>query len=593
MSTDHPGRPFRYGIRFKIAVSIGVIMVALMAVDILWNLSLQNAQAENEAREKAEVLAAEMRAAWDFVDMNQEVINRAEDGTFRTKHLVCVVAAKSISMLFTTETDYSIRFTNDTPRQAANAPDAFEQEALAAFNADPDRKAFWRVVDAGDGTRVFRYTEPLYVTESCLECHGDPVGELDQYGYPKEGMQVGQVGGAMSITEPMGIYAAGIQDSMMQQAIMVLFMMVAAFIGLYFVTSRLVLQPIDELRGAAGAVGKGDFNYTLTVPDPGERPRDELAELTGEFDRMARDLEALYADLEGQVRSKTDDLMVLNDMLNYQKRELKVALDRLGDEVAYKNEFFAIVSHELRTPLTSILAYARILNADDSLAPKTREAVGEIESNATLLLNMVNNILVISKHAAKKDELLPEPVDFVDLAQFVRKALVPIAEGKDVRLSCSVAPDVPLSMADWEKLRRILENLVNNAIKYTHRGGFVRLTIGFESGEEANHGHGNHPGTHVPDDEDAAPAGWIVMRVADDGMGIAPEELDQIFELYKQAGQSANRRYRGTGLGLAVVRDLTELHGGTVAVESRVKEGSTFTVRIPYAPVIEEEDEES
>ena len=593
MSTDHPGRPFRYGIRFKIAVSIGVIMVALMAVDILWNLSLQNAQAENEAREKAEVLAAEMRAAWDFVDMNQEVINRAEDGTFRTKHLVCVVAAKSISMLFTTETDYSIRFTNDTPRQAANAPDAFEQEALAAFNADPDRKAFWRVVDAGDGTRVFRYTEPLYVTESCLECHGDPVGELDQYGYPKEGMQVGQVGGAMSITEPMDIYAAGIQDSMMQQAIMVLFMMVAAFIGLYFVTSRLVLQPIDELRSAAGAVGKGDFNYTLTVPDPGERPRDELAELTGEFDRMARDLEALYADLEGQVRSKTDDLMVLNDMLNYQKRELKVALDRLGDEVAYKNEFFAIVSHELRTPLTSILAYARILNADDSLAPKTREAVGEIESNATLLLNMVNNILVISKHAAKKDELLPEPVDFVDLAQFVRKALVPIAEGKDVRLSCSVAPDVPLSMADWEKLRRILENLVNNAIKYTHRGGFVRLTIGFESGEEANHGHGNHPGTHVPDDEDAAPAGWIVMRVADDGMGIAPEELDQIFELYKQAGQSANRRYRGTGLGLAVVRDLTELHGGTVAVESRVKEGSTFTVRIPYAPVIEEEDEES
>lgn len=592
MSTDHPGRPFRYGIRFKIAVSIGVIMIALMAVDILWNLSLQNAQAENEAREKAEVLAAEMRAAWDFVDMNQEVINRAEDGAFRTKHLVCVVAAKSISMLFTSETDYSIRFTNDTPRQAANAPDAFEQEALAAFNADPDRKAFWRVVDAGDGTRVFRYTEPLYVTESCLECHGDPVGELDQYGYPKEGMQVGQVGGAMSITEPMDIYAAGIQDSMMQQAIMVLFMMVAAFIGLYFVTSQLVLQPIDELRSAAGAVGKGDFNYTLTVPDPGERPRDELAELTGEFDRMARDLEALYADLEGQVRSKTDDLMVLNDMLNYQKRELKVALDRLGDEVAYKNEFFAIVSHELRTPLTSILAYARILNADDSLAPKTREAVGEIESNATLLLNMVNNILVISKHAAKKDELLPEPVDFVDLAQFVRKALAPIAEGKDVRLTCTVAPNVPLSMADWEKLRRILENLVNNAIKYTHRGGFVRLTIGFEDGETDSHSESEKADTNAPDGEDAA-AGWIVMRVADDGMGIAPEELDQIFELYKQAGQSANRRYRGTGLGLAVVRDLTELHGGTVTVESRVKEGSTFTVRIPYVPVIEEEDEEA
>ena len=599
MSTDHPGRPFRYGIRFKIAVYIGVIMVALMAVDILWNLSLQNAQAENEAREKAEVLAAEMRAAWDFVDMNQDVINRAEDGTFRTKHLVCVVAAKSISMLFTTETDYSIRFTNDTPRQAANAPDEFEQEALAAFNADPERKAFWRVVDAGDGTRVFRYTEPLYVTESCLECHGDPVGEPDQYGYPKEGMQVGQVGGAMSIIEPMDIYADGIQNSVMQQVVMVLCVMAAAFAGLYFVTSRLVLRPIDELRTAAGAVGKGDFNYTLTVPNPGERPRDELSELTGEFDRMARDLEKLYADLEGQVRSKTDDLMVLNDMLNYQKRELKAALDRLGEEVAYKNEFFAIVSHELRTPLTSILAYARILNADASLAPKTRDAVGEIESNATLLLNMVNNILVISKHAAQKDELLPEPVDFVDLPQFVKKALDPIAAGKDVRLACSVAPDVPLCMADWEKLRRILENLVDNAIKYTHRGGFVNLAITFEparcgGGADAAGGSGNataNSGATAKCD-DATGCGEIVMRVSDDGMGIAPDELGQVFELYKQAGQSANRRYRGTGLGLAVVRDLTELHGGSVSVQSRVKEGSTFTVRIPFVPVAEEADEE-
>ena len=587
------GRQRKIGLRTKLIGLLTVVLVLISAVFLAFTYDDQSRRAETDLLEKSRVLVTEMDAMWDFISLNQNVINYTSDGEYDYKGLHCAIAGKSVAALFSEKTDYSIRFTNDTPRQAANAPDAFEQEALAAFNADPDRKAFWRVVDAGDGTRVFRYTEPLYVTESCLECHGDPVGELDQYGYPKEGMQVGQVGGAMSITEPMGIYAAGIQDSMMQQAIMVLFMMVAAFIGLYFVTSQLVLRPIDELRSAAGAVGKGDFNYTLTVPDPGERPRDELAELTGEFDRMARDLEALYADLEGQVRSKTDDLMVLNDMLNYQKRELKVALDRLGDEVAYKNEFFAIVSHELRTPLTSILAYARILNADDSLAPKTREAVGEIESNATLLLNMVNNILVISKHAAKKDELLPEPVDFVDLAQFVRKALAPIAEGKDVRLTCTVAPNVPLSMADWEKLRRILENLVNNAIKYTHRGGFVRLTIGFESGEEANHGHGNHPGTHVPDDEDAAPAGWIVMRVADDGMGIAPEELDQIFELYKQAGQSANRRYRGTGLGLAVVRDLTELHGGTVAVESRVKEGSTFTVRIPYAPVIEEEDEES
>ena len=120
----------------------------------------------------------------------------------------------------------------------------------------------------------------------------------------------------------------------------------------------------------------------------------------------------------------------------------------------------------------------------------------------------------------------------------------------------------------------------------------MRLTIGFEDGKADSRRESEKADTNAPDGEDAA-AGWIVMRVADDGMGIAPEELDQIFELYKQAGQSANRRYRGTGLELAVVRDLTELHGGTVTVESRVKKGSTFTVRIPYVPVIEEEDEEA
>ena len=336
---------------------------------------------------------------------------------------------------------------------------------------------------------------------------------------------------------------------------------------MYLVTSKLVLHPIDNLRRAAKSVSEGDFAYQLEQNHTTIGGCDELTALTSDFDRMARDLQALYEDLEGQVRSKTDDLMVLNDLLNYQKRELKTALDRLGEEVAYKNEFFAIVSHELRTPLTSILAYARILADDDALMPKTRDAVREIESNATLLLDMVNNILAISKHAAGKDELLPEPVDFVDLVGYVKKALDPIADGKAVTLTARVAADVPLSMADWEKLRRILENLVSNAIKYTHRNGAVQVAVSFDGRD-------------------------IIMRVSDDGMGIAPDELDDIFELYKQAGQSANRRYRGTGLGLAVVSNLTELHGGSVSVESKVKEGSTFTVRIPYVPVKEEEDDE-
>lgn len=110
------GSSRRRGLRSKMAIIVIVLIVILMGADALWNYSIQRTQAENEAREKAEVLASEMRAMWDFIDMNQDVINRDEDGNFRTKTLVCVVAAKSVSTLFTSNTDYIIRFTGETPR---------------------------------------------------------------------------------------------------------------------------------------------------------------------------------------------------------------------------------------------------------------------------------------------------------------------------------------------------------------------------------------------------------------------------------------------------------------------------------------------
>ncbi|WP_080798868.1 ATP-binding protein [Arabiibacter massiliensis] len=572
-------RQRRFGIRFKFAVGIGALIVALMALDAAWNMNLQQQQAQNEALEKAEVLADEMRAVWDFVDINQDVINRNDDGTFRTKHLVCVVAAKSVSTLFTANTDYIINFTNESPRQQANAPDSFEQRAFEAFAADPALKSFHGVEFDDEGRRVFRYVEPLRVTETCLECHGEPAGELDQYGYEKEGMRVGDVGGAMSITEPMDIYTSGMHTSVLQQVFMVLLVLIVACAGIYVAVSRLVLRPIEELGDAAKRIGEGDFDHRLALD--GVRSPDEITEFARDFDKMARQLERLYTDMESEVQSQTDKLSALNDLLLYQKSELKRALDTLSEETAYKNEFFAIMSHELRTPLTSILAFARILREEDALDAKTRGAVEEIEANATLLLNMVNNILTISKAEARKNELVREPVDFVDLIGFIKNSLAPVARNKGVALAAKADPDVPLSMADWEKLRRIVENLVDNAIKYTHVGGSVAVRAAFEPAGACA-------------DAERFPHGAVVLSVADDGMGIAPEDQEGIFERYRQAGQSPNRRYRGTGLGLAVVKELAELHGGTVELLSERKVGSTFTVRIPYVPVdTEDYDEDS
>lgn len=358
------------GLRSKMAIIVIVLIAVLMGADALWNYSLQRTQAENEAREKAEVLASEMRAMWDFIDMNQDVINRDENGNFRTKTLVCVVAAKSVSTLFTSNTDYIIRFTGEAPRQKANAPDAFEQEAFDAFRSNPGLASYSGVrTDEETGQRVFRYTEPLYVTESCLECHGDPAGEIDQYGYPKEGMKVGDIGGAMSITEPMSIYEEGIAISVTQQALMVLIMVAVAGLGIFLAANRLLLRPIESLSRAAHDIEAGNFDYKLDT-SPRVGGEDELSEFTRDFDSMARHLERLCTDLNSEVKKQTEETRVLNDMLMYQQHELKKALDKLHEESAYKSEFFAIVSHELRTPLTSILAFARLLLENPNLDEK-------------------------------------------------------------------------------------------------------------------------------------------------------------------------------------------------------------------------------
>ena len=458
------------------------------------------------------------------------------------------------------------------------------------------------------------------MTESCLECHGEPAGEIDQYGYPKEGMKVGDIGGAMSITEPMSIYEEGIATSVTQQALMVLIMVAVAGLGIFLAANRLLLRPIESLSQAAHDIESGNFDYKLDT-SPRVGGEDELSEFTRDFDSMARHLERLCTDLNSEVKKQTEETRVLNDMLMYQQRELKKAVDKLHEESAYKSEFFAIVSHELRTPLTSILACARLLLESPNLDEKTHESIADIEANGTLLLNLVNNILTISKAEANRNELLVEPVDFVDLLGFIRKTLDPIAANKDIALSAKADANVPISMADWEKLRRVIENLADNAIKYTHRGGRVDVRATFLAPREPRPHDGalgaedkawlaggddgdaivrsgskaeSNPARHdweVPLPCSSAPYGTICVTVADDGMGIDEGDISDIFELYKQAGQSPNRRYRGTGLGLAVVKELTELHGGVATVESRRKVGSTFCVRIPYVPLPDEEED--
>lgn len=555
-----PETPRIFGIRIKMAAVIAVATTALFALSMAWSWQMQMGQARDQALEKASVLADEMEAVWAYNENIQDFVNRNDDGTFRSKQLVCVVAAKAVSALFTQSTDYTIRFTRPDPRQVSNTPDAFELAALEAFETDPELENY-HGVEASPNGDVFRFVQPLLVDETCLECHGDPVGELDQYGYPKEGMHVGEVAGAMSITEPMQIYYSSARANMMQQLAVMFIAIVLLLCCLYAVASKVVLKPLEHMIGTAASVAGGDFGMRFSLPRP--RPRDEVDMLGEELDEMAGQLRVLYTDLEGQVNAKTEELVRLNGELREQGAKLEDALDRLGHEMSYKNEFFAVASHDLRTPLTSIIAYTDMLGPEVSSDEKAADAVGEIAANAHVLLSMVNNMLTISKIEAQKSEPALEPVDMVDLVGLVSHSLAPLAARKDIELNTSVEAGVPIIKGDWEMLRRILENLVNNSIKYTRSDGHILIDV--RMGADGEH---------------------MEMSVTDDGSGIDSADLSGIFDRYRQSGTS-KKRCKGTGLGLAVVKELTALMGGDVGVQSELGQGSTFTVVLPYVAIDE------
>ncbi len=561
-----------FGLKTKIIGLLSFVLLMLLIVDIAWTYESQKRATEAMLLEESRVLVTEMDAVWDFISINQDTINYTLEGAYEYKGLHCAIAGKSVAAFFSQNSDYTIRFTNITPRNIHNTPDAYESEALAQFAehpGDPDREMYYGFAEY-QGESVFRYVSAMKVTEHCIECHGAPQGELDPTGYEKEGWQTGDLAGAVSVIVPTQMYYENMAGAVVSNVLFFLAIMLCMATIIYVVLTRLITRPLEELRHSLADLSDGSPSGPSALPDkvaPVYASR-EIDELFAQFDAMASSLSSLYGNLESEVDERTMQLSAANEELERQRRHVEEVNDKLKRENQYKSDFLTIVSHELRTPLTSILAFARILRGVDSLDAKTRSAVEEIEANATLLLNMVNNILTISKAEAHKNELVVEPVDFVDLLGFIRKSLEPVAKNKGIALTAKTDADVPVSMADWEKLRRIVENLVDNAIKYTHVGGRVDVRATFDGA-------------------------CIVVSVADDGMGIDEADQEGIFERYRQAGQSPNRRYRGTGLGLAVVKELAELHGGSVSVASARKLGSTFTVRIPYVAVdTEEYDEE-
>ncbi|GEM_PF-5082580 len=262
--------------------------------------------------------------------------------------------------------------------------------------------------------------------------------------------------------------------------------------------------------------------------------------------QMEQELRAYSGQLEERVLQRT--------------RELEEANLTLQQLAKMKDEFLASVSHELRSPLNIILTSAEVLHEGiyGNLQEKQRKLLDNIHASGSHLLSLINDILDLAKAEAGKMELDPAPASPYDVCLSCVTLMKETARQKRLELAMNCPPDAPHVVMDGRRMKQILLNLLSNAVKFTPAGGHV--------GVDFHAGQGN-----------------ASFTVWDTGIGIAPSMVDRLFQPFVQLDSRLSREYAGTGLGLALVKTLTQLHGGQVSLASEEGQGSRFTVSIPYA----------
>jgi signal transduction histidine kinase len=221
-----------------------------------------------------------------------------------------------------------------------------------------------------------------------------------------------------------------------------------------------------------------------------------------------------------------------------------------------KDEFLATLSHELRTPLNAIVGWTKLLQSGELDEATAAKAVDTIDRNALAQAQLVEDILDVSRIVAGKLTLRVQPTDLAALAEGALDSVRHSAEAKGITVHASFDRVRGLA-GDPDRLRQVVWNLLSNAVKFTPQGGNLWVSVREREGEAE-------------------------IEVRDDGKGITPEFLPHVFDRFRQADASTTRRHGGLGLGLAIVRHLVELHGGTVSVASPGQDrGAAFTVRLP------------
>ena len=305
-------------------------------------------------------------------------------------------------------------------------------------------------------------------------------------------------------------------------------------LGLGFVISWSFILPVRQAEGFLGQVAKGDFSASIDVAN-----RDEFGALARQMNEMSRELHQLYDDQ----RRAAHQLQVLNAELEQASRA--------------KSNFLASMSHELRTPMNAILGFTEMIRDGlyGDVPPEIQEPVSDIHTCGKQLLGLINNVLDLSKIEAGHMELALGEYLVEDIVNTVKLSLRSLAVTKGLDFVTTVPPELPLAVGDGKRITQCLMNVAGNALKFTREG---RVEIRAELQGES-----------------------LLFAVSDTGIGIPADQVESIFEEFRQADATVSRDFGGTGLGLSITRKLVELHGGRIWVESLAGKGSTFFFSIP------------
>lgn len=325
-----------------------------------------------------------------------------------------------------------------------------------------------------------------------------------------------------------------------------------------FSMDHFILSPILTQNGFIGIVFVGNQSNAAPVTEGDQEIISVLANQIGQAIENARLFEEVFRArkaLEYKVQERT--------------KQLQDALEEVSKVSKTKSEFISAVSHELRTPLTSIKGYASILMTGKLgvIPEKVHERLEKINIHSDNLVNLINELLDISRIESGRVEMKMAEYDLHHTIENVHDLLTPQMKDKNIQWKIEIDPAVPKIVYDTSQVERIFINLIGNAIKFTPVGGLISAQAALDADKK-----------------------MVAVGISDNGIGIAPEDLQKLFDEFFRVDNKINQNVKGTGLGLALAKKIVEAHGGKIWVTSKVNQGTTFHFTLPLKQEKREED---